>query len=178
MTGSVFPSLSFLLPQARTWTWSCGPAQIIQMGISWRPKSNTMEGTWEPVWLPEAAYPTHPGQPTSLYTAMSKRNKHVKVPCLDHGTFWSLLRGFLGGSDGRESAYSAGDSGSILGQEDTLEKETATHFNVFAREIPWTEEPGRLRSIESQRVRREWAINSFFQISLACTLINIQIIRI
>ena len=58
--------------------------------------------------------------------------------------FWSLLRGFLGGSDGKESAYSAGDSGSSPGQEDALEKEVATHSNVFAWEIPWTEEAGRL----------------------------------
>ena len=30
----------------------------------------------------------------------------------------------------------------ILGQEDPLEKETATHPSIFAWEIPWTEEPG------------------------------------
>ena len=29
-----------------------------------------------------------------------------------------------------------------LGQEDPLEKETATHSSLFAWEIPWTEEPG------------------------------------
>ena len=31
-----------------------------------------------------------------------------------------------------------------LGQEDTLEKEMATHFSILAWEMPWTEEPGRL----------------------------------
>ena len=31
-----------------------------------------------------------------------------------------------------------------LGQEDSLEKETATHSSILARRIPWTEEPGRL----------------------------------
>ena len=31
-----------------------------------------------------------------------------------------------------------------LGQEDLLEKETATHFNIFAWDMPWTEEPGRV----------------------------------
>ena len=30
-----------------------------------------------------------------------------------------------------------------LGQEDTLEKEMATHFSILAWEIPWMEEPGR-----------------------------------
>ena len=39
-----------------------------------------------------------------------------------------------------------------LGQEDTLEKEMATHSSILAWEIPWTEEPGRLQSIGSQRV--------------------------
>ena len=39
-----------------------------------------------------------------------------------------------------------------LGQEDPLEEEMATHSSILARKIPWTEEPGRLWSIESQRV--------------------------
>ena len=40
-----------------------------------------------------------------------------------------------------------------LGREDPLEKGTATHSSVLAWKIPWTEEPGGLQSIESQRVR-------------------------
>ena len=40
-----------------------------------------------------------------------------------------------------------------LGQEDTLEKEMATHSSILAWRIPWTEEPGRLQSLGSQRVR-------------------------
>ena len=40
-----------------------------------------------------------------------------------------------------------------LGQEDTPEKETATHSSVLAWEIPWIEEPGGLQSMGSQRVR-------------------------
>ena len=39
-----------------------------------------------------------------------------------------------------------------LGQEDPLEKGMATHSSILAWEIPWTEEPGRLQSIGSQRV--------------------------
>ena len=38
----------------------------------------------------------------------------------------------------------AGDAGSTPGQEDPLEEEMATHSNIVAWEIPWTEEPGRL----------------------------------
>ena len=42
-----------------------------------------------------------------------------------------------------------------LGQEDILEKEMATHSSIPAWEI-WTEEPGRLQSTGSQRVRQYW----------------------
>ena len=38
----------------------------------------------------------------------------------------------------------------LLGQEDSLEMEMATHYSILAWEIPWTEEPGRLLSMGSQ----------------------------
>ena len=38
-----------------------------------------------------------------------------------------------------------------LGLEDALEEEMATHASILAWRIPWTEEPGRLQSIGSQR---------------------------
>ena len=40
-----------------------------------------------------------------------------------------------------------------LGQENPLEKEMVTHSSILAWEIPWTEEPGGLQSMGSQRVR-------------------------
>ena len=39
-----------------------------------------------------------------------------------------------------------------LGREDPVEKETAVHSSTIAWKIPWTEEPGRLQSMGSQRV--------------------------
>ena len=42
-----------------------------------------------------------------------------------------------------------------LGLEDSLEKEMATHSSTLAWKIPWTEEPGRLQSMGSQRVRHD-----------------------
>ena len=39
-----------------------------------------------------------------------------------------------------------------LGQEDTLEKEMASHSNILAWKIPWTEEPDRLQSMGLQGV--------------------------
>ena len=56
-------------------------------------------------------------------------------------------RGFLGGSNSKESAHNAGD----LGEEDPLEKEMATHSSTLEWRIPWTEEPGRLQSMESKK---------------------------
>ena len=40
-----------------------------------------------------------------------------------------------------------------LGREEPLEKEMATHSSILAWKIPWREEPGRLQSMESRRVR-------------------------
>ena len=42
-----------------------------------------------------------------------------------------------------------------LGQEDPLEEGMATHSNILAWRISWTEEPGRLQSMGSQRVRHD-----------------------
>ena len=44
-----------------------------------------------------------------------------------------------------------------LGQEDLLEKEMVTHSSLLAWRSPWTEEPGGLQSIESQRVGNDWS---------------------
>ena len=48
-----------------------------------------------------------------------------------------------------------------LGWEDTLEKEMATYSKILALRIPWTEEPHGSQSRGSQRVRHDWATNSF-----------------
>ena len=57
---------------------------------------------------------------------------------------------FSGGSDGKASAYKAGDPGSSLGGKDPLEKEMAIYFSTIAWKIPWAEEPGELQTIGSQ----------------------------
>ena len=46
-------------------------------------------------------------------------------------------------------------------QEDHLEKQMATHSSILAWEISWTEEPGGLQSAGSQRLRQDWATNTF-----------------
>ena len=52
---------------------------------------------------------------------------------------------------GQESTCNAGDLGLIPGS-DPLEEEMATYSSVLAWEIPWTEEPGGLQSMELERV--------------------------
>ena len=47
-----------------------------------------------------------------------------------------------------------------LGWEDPLEKGMATHFNILAWRIPWTEETGRLQSTGSQRVGENSSFHS------------------
>ena len=63
--------------------------------------------------------------------------------------------GFPNGSDGKESTCHAGDLGSIPEWEVLLEKEMATHSSILAWRIPWTEEPGGLQYMGSQRVGHE-----------------------
>ena len=53
----------------------------------------------------------------------------------------------------KESAYSAGDPGSIPGSRRSPGEGIATHSSIFAWKIPWIEEPGRLQSMGSQRIR-------------------------
>ena len=60
--------------------------------------------------------------------------------------------GFPGGSDGKESSCNVGDLGSIPGLGRFPDKGMPTHFSTLAWIIPWTEEPGGLQSMGSQRV--------------------------
>ena len=48
-----------------------------------------------------------------------------------------------------------------LGGEDPLEKGMTTHLSILAWRIPWTEEPGGLQSMGSQRVGHNWVTNTF-----------------
>ena len=47
-----------------------------------------------------------------------------------------MLRGFPGGSDGKESACNSGDIGSVMGPEEPLEKGMVTHSSILAWRIP------------------------------------------
>ena len=65
----------------------------------------------------------------------------------------TYIWGFPGGSEVKVSAWN---------REDPLEKEMVTHSSTLAWRIPWREEPGRLQSMGSQRVRHDWATSLHF----------------
>ena len=77
----------------------------------------------------------------------------------------SWYMGFPGSSDGKESACNARRL--IPGSGDPLEKEMATHSSILTWRITWTEEPGRLQSMELQRVRHDFTF-TFHHVSY-CT---------
>ena len=60
--------------------------------------------------------------------------------------------GFLGASVIKNPLANAKDAGWIPGSGDPLEKKMATHSSILVWEIPWTEGPGWLQSMGSQRV--------------------------
>ena len=55
-----------------------------------------------------------------------------------------------------------------LGQEDPLEKEMETHSRILVWKIPWTEEPGRLQSMEPPIVGHNWATSSCCAVRISC----------
>ena len=70
--------------------------------------------------------------------------------------------GFPGGTSDKEPTcqcrrHKRHRSGTSLGGEDPLEEGMATHSNILAWRIPWTEEPGGLQFIGSQRVGHSWS---------------------
>ena len=65
--------------------------------------------------------------------------------------------GFPGGSVGKESACNARDAGSIPGLGRFPGGGMVTHSSILVWRIPGTREPGRLQSIESQRVGHDWS---------------------
>ena len=81
----------------------------------------------------------------SHFTDVGTCGQKYKVICLK-----PVDSGFPGGSDGKRLPTMWEIPG--LMWEDPLEKEMATHSSTLAWKIPWTEEPGRLQSMGSQRV--------------------------
>ena len=77
-------------------------------------------------------------------------------------TMTLLACDFSGGSDGRESAYNAGDLGLIPGLGKLPAEGNGNPLQYSCLENPMTEESGRLQFMGSQKVRHNWAISLHF----------------
>ena len=76
--------------------------------------------------------------------------------------FQEWFEGFPGSPDRKESAYNAGDPGSIPGLGRYPEEGNGNPLQNFAWRIQWMEEPDRLQSMGLQRVRQDWATSLHF----------------
>ena len=93
----------------------------------------------------------------SHFTDVGTCGQKDKVICLK-----PVDSGFPGGSDGKRLPTMWETQVWSPGREDPLEKEMATHSSTLAWKIPWTEEPGRLQSMGSQRVGHDWVTSLLF----------------
>ena len=76
---------------------------------------------------------------------------------------------FPGCSDGKASACNVGDPGSISGLGRSPGEGNGNPLQYPRLKMPWTEEPDRLHSMGSQRVRHNWATSLFFYVSFFCS---------
>ena len=72
-----------------------------------------------------------------------------------------LMSTFCGGSDSKESAYNAGDPGSIPESGTSPGEGNGSPLQFYAWKIPWIEEPGGLQFMRLQRVGHNWATITF-----------------
>ena len=82
----------------------------------------------------------------------------------------SLILGFPGYSDGKQSPCNVGDPGSIPGSEDPLEKELATHSSILSWRIPWTE--GAWWTMGWQRVGHDGATTFCDDDVIICIIVD------
>ena len=91
--------------------------------------------------------------------------KNLTVACgwaMELNTGFHLSpRGFLGGSDSKESACNAGDGGSIPGLWRSPGEGNGYSSSILSWRIPRTEEPGGLQPMRLQRVGHNWVTNTF-----------------
>ena len=91
--------------------------------------------------------------PVFILQYVNTINKFIKILI--------VVMNFPDGSDGKESACSSGNLDLIPGWGRSLGEGKANHSSVLAWSyISWTQEPSRLQSMGSQRVRHNWATNS------------------
>ena len=143
---------------------------FLLQGIFWPRKQTPIPGRFYTIWATRELY--------SFLKGEMKEKKRICVcvyvcvcVCVCVCVY---VYSFPCSSVGKESACSAGDPWvRSLGWEDPLKKEMATHSSILASKISWTEEPGGLQSMGSQRVGHNWATNTYLP-DQGCTLIGRQ----
>ena len=100
----------------------------------------------------------HSGYPRALQAKMKSSLWAIPI----------IIGSFPGGTMVKNQPASVGDkrdSGSILGREVPLEEEMATHSSILAWRIPWTEKPGGLQSMGSQKSDTTERLNNNIKLS-------------
>ena len=120
------------------------------------PKSLFESGGWKLLYLPER---TNISFWRPSYRILSYSGKNQIFFCSGLQIVWGP--GLPGRSDSKESACNAGDLDLIPGSGRSPEKGMTTQSSILAWRIPRTEEPGGLKFVGLQRVRHNWATNTF-----------------
>ena len=95
--------------------------------------------------------------PTASHPVMFYHNMHsLSLLNVSHLVYLLIcLKSLPRWLSGKEFTSSAGDSSSIPGLGRSSGKRNGTHSGILTEEIPWTEELGKLQSMESQRVEHD-----------------------
>ena len=111
-------------------------------------------------WIGDSIQPFHPLLPSSLPSIFPSIRvfSNESVLCIRWPKYWSFsFSNSLVAQTVKRLPAMGETRVQSLGWEDPLEKEMATHSSTLAWKTPWTEEPGRLQSVRSQRVGQDWA---------------------
>ena len=172
-------SMTWVWVNSRSWRWTGRPGVLRFMGSqtvrhNWATELNWTEcqksrvnRKWN-VPLFSAICPATPRPSFCLICLEFKEWDFHLIMCFISSNL--SKKSLSNGSDGKESACNDGDTSSIPGWEDPLQKGMATHSSILAWWIPWTEEPGGLQSMESQRVGHDWATSLHFTKPLDLTV--------
>ena len=101
----------------------------------------------------------------NLFLSLEITSLLIIMP-LVYSVFKKKKKGFPDGSVVKNLPANQETRAWSLGQKDPLEKEMATHCSILAWQFPWTEEPGRLQSMGSQRIRHDWATKQQYTYTL------------
>ena len=126
-----------------TWVWSLGWEDPLEEGLA--AHSNIL--AWRISWMEE---------PGRLQSRASQRVGHDWPQKQQHTYMW----GFLAAQMVKSLPAMQETWVWSLGQVDPLEKGMATFSSILTWRIPWTEEPGGLQSMGSQRVWHNWMTNT------------------